>query len=140
MPDDQLPMKTSQQEPSRQQWKMEVSAILARLALHYWRPDFTPEQTKLLIADYLDDLQRYNPDQIALACRDFRMDGGNKFFPKSGELIQLIKDRRPPACGTRLQRFEGFPPLKGPQATKSVAQVLREHGYFSAAAKWEKKN
>lgn len=133
-------MKTSPQEPSRQQWKIEVSAILARLALHYWRPDFTPEQTKLLISDYLDDLWPYSLPQIERACKEFRMDGDNKFFPKSGELIELMKEKFTQTCGTRLQRFEGFPVLKGPPATKSVADILRENGHFAAAEAWRKNN
>lgn len=117
---------------------MEVSAILARMALHYWRPDFTPEQTKLLIADYLHDLEEFSPALIETACSVYRKDGKNQFFPKSGQLIELMRPKNPE--GEPLYRharpFTGYPKLEGPRATASVAEILEKHGYAEQARAW----
>jgi len=89
-----------------------------------------------MIADYLDDLRGYSAARVERACREFRQNGENKFFPKSGEILDLMKDcyALPPS---HLQPFEGLPALEGPRATKSVAQVLEEHGFIGAAMKWK---
>lgn len=67
-----------------------VVAILGKLALHYWRPDFTPEQSKQLYLDYVEDLMPYAVVAIGEAAKEWRRNPANKFFPKSGELIGLI--------------------------------------------------
>ena len=69
-----------------------VVALLGRLALHYYRPDFTEKQAMLLIADMLDDLRDFSIPQIETACRAWRKKPEATYFPKSGQLIGLMKE------------------------------------------------
>ncbi len=67
-----------------------IVALLAKLALHYWRPDFTEGQARQLYLDYLDDLRDYAVADIKTAIQAYRTDGTNKFFPSSGQIIDSI--------------------------------------------------
>jgi len=147
MPDDQLPMKTSQQEPSKQLRSSQddpakrISASLAKLALHYWRPDYTPAQANLLMMDYLNDLKGITPEAVEAACEKYRKNEKNSFFPRSGQLLALIDEKKPKEVLERHARpFRGYPALTERRATKSVAEVLRENGHFAAAEAWRKNN
>ena len=66
-----------------------VLMLLARLALVYWRPDFTAEQAKLMYSDYADDLAEFSFEAIEYAVRMYRRDGANKFFPTPGQLCEI---------------------------------------------------
>lgn len=76
----------------------DIAALLAKLALHYWRPNFTDQQAKQLYMDYIGDLKIYPLDVIDQAVGVYRRNAKNKWFPKSGELIELceaaVKARR----------------------------------------------
>jgi hypothetical protein len=121
--------------PSRNE---QIAAILSKLALHYWRPDFTPTQSKLVLSDFLSDLAPFTPQEISAACDTYRRNGENKFFPTPGALLAILK---PAGTGTerlRLPTFHaGQRQIGGRKATKSVAEVLREHGFDAQAKRWE---
>lgn len=72
--------------------------MLLRLAISYYRPNFTEGQAKLLVKDMVNDLDRYHVSEIEVAIQKYRRDAANKYFPRSGQLIELIeadrKDRR----------------------------------------------
>ena len=67
-----------------------VGEILARLQVHYWRPDFAPEQAASLYADMMEDLAHYPKGLLIEAAADYRQDPAAKFFPRSGDLIGRI--------------------------------------------------
>ncbi len=79
-----------------------ILVLLAKLALVYWRPDFTPSQAKQLYDQYLDDLQEYPFADISEACQKYRRDGENKFFPTPGQLRSIIET--PPSWDVISQR------------------------------------
>jgi hypothetical protein len=66
-----------------------IILLLGKLALHYWRPDFTPSQAKQLYSDYVQDLASYPLKDIDSAIREYRQ-GKHRFFPQVGQLISLI--------------------------------------------------
>lgn len=72
--------------------------MLARLAAHYYRPDFTEGQARSLIGDYCHDLQEFEVADVLEAVRLYRRDPASKFFPPVGTLRKLAvlsaKDRR----------------------------------------------
>lgn len=110
------------------------------MALHYWRPDFTPEQARMLIEDYLDDLRGYTPEQVDAACIRYRKEPDSKFFPHTGELLKLLGARS--SFAQPEYRLPTWTTPKGllerPRGKmKSVAEVLRDHGQIAAAEKWE---
>lgn len=120
--------------------RKQIAAVLARLSLHYWRPDYSPEQARLLMEDYLSDLSGYSPAQVERACAEYRQNPANKFFPHSGELLGLMGHGKT-EYRSRLPTHRATPALTGPRApVKSVAQVLREHGMTAAAKKWDAPN
>lgn len=72
---------------------LDFAETLSRLALHYWRPDFAPGDAAKLNADYLHDLQGVTAEELKEACREWRTDPLNKFYPKVGELLELLGDK-----------------------------------------------
>lgn len=86
------------------------------------------------------DLEKYSAADINAACIEYRRDVANKYYPKSAELLAILNPKPSEFGhdrGPRLPMYEGPPPLSGPRATKSVAEVLREHGFDHAAGRWE---
>jgi hypothetical protein len=75
---------------ARQSKNEAILLLLGKLALHYWRPNFTPELARLLYADYVVDLAPFPMPSIAAAIAAFRSNGANRFFPTTGQLVDFI--------------------------------------------------
>lgn len=71
----------------------DFAVCLGKLALHYWRPDFTPEQAKQMYGDFVTDLDGVTAQELADACQEWRLDPLNRFFPTPGQLRELVRDR-----------------------------------------------
>lgn len=67
-----------------------ILLLLAKLAVVYWRPDFTAGQAKQLYTQFLDDLREFAFADIAEAIEKYRRDPENKFYPLPGQLRGLI--------------------------------------------------
>lgn len=67
-----------------------ILVLLAKLALVYWRPDFTPQQAKQLYSQYLDDLRPFAFKDIAAAVEKYRQDPESKFYPTPGQLRGIL--------------------------------------------------
>ncbi len=65
---------------------------LAKLRLHYSHLNLTQNELEILLDDYVNDLMPYPIDLIQAACIKYRREGKNLFFPKIGQLLQLIID------------------------------------------------
>lgn len=63
--------------------------MLAKLAQHYYRPDFTEGQARQLIRDYVEDLAEFSVSSLDEAVREYRRDAKSKFFPPVGRLREL---------------------------------------------------
>lgn len=74
-----------------------VGVMIAKLATHYYRPDFGPEQVKHMTRDFIEDLEEFPITDIENAFRDYRRDPNNKFFPTPGMIrgiaLKARKDR-----------------------------------------------
>ncbi|MBI3678034.1 MAG: hypothetical protein HY243_15605 [Proteobacteria bacterium] len=70
----------------------QLAAQLGRLALHYWRPDFTAEHVKLMLADFFADLNGATESHVIEACARYRRNAKNAYFPTPGKLYELAKD------------------------------------------------
>lgn len=92
-----------------------ILALLAKLALHYWRPDFTPGQARQVYADYVYDLGPFALSDIASAINKYRQTGANRFFPTSGALIDII---------TQPCSWESEP--NAPDRARTLARTRRE--------------
>ena len=66
-----------------------IIVLLAKLAIVYWRPNFTPGQVKQLYSQYLDDLREFAFIDIAEAIEKWRR-SGEVFYPLPGQLRSLI--------------------------------------------------
>jgi hypothetical protein len=104
-----------------------ILCMLGRLALHYWRPDFTPEQAKNLYADYVRDLRPYQIGDIRDSIAAHRRRDA-KFYPRVGELLTFIE--APPAwelCTQKAyiaaRREAGARELKAIAAEMSAVQI-----------------
>lgn len=65
---------------------------LTKLASHYWQRNFTAEQAKYLFSDFATDLADLSVDELEAACRAWRNDPREKFFPQPGALREKVKD------------------------------------------------
>lgn len=68
--------------------------MLLRLAVTYYRPDFTEMQAKVLIADYLLDLAEFEPSDVETAISNYRRMPAAEYFPKPGILFRLSDGAR----------------------------------------------
>lgn len=128
-------MTISSPQHTKSDRRKEISAILARLSLHYYRPEFSKEQYKLLLGDYVSDLIGFNPIEVEAACSAYRRKEV-QFFPKVGEIIALIRQDRPSV--SYLPKVERPKEIEYQRTSKlmSVADVLRKNGFERAADTW----
>lgn len=128
---------TSPASPPNPEKAKQVAILLAKLAVHYYRPDFTEAAAQSLIGDMVEDLHKFPIVDTEQAIKQYRRDPKNRFFPNSGQLIAIL---RPEGSEPR-RRLPQYDPtdyeVTGPLATKSAAQVLAEHGL---AVPWDGKN
>lgn len=85
--------------------------LLVRLAGHYYRADFTPEQALAMIEDMVLDLSEYAVHDVEQGIAGYRRDPRNKFFPKSGELREASERARSDRLAA--EREAARPPSSG---------------------------
>jgi hypothetical protein len=92
----------------------------------------------MLLLDMLEDLEGYSPEKLRDACRQYRTNPENRFFPSSGQLIGIMR----PEPQRRLQTFKSsmYGIGCGEKKLPSVAAVLRKNGHHAAADRWELKS
>jgi hypothetical protein len=71
-----------------------IAVLLSRLAVHFYRPDFTENQAKSLILDMVEDLGEFAVCDVETAIREYRRDPEARFFPRSGELCKRCYQAR----------------------------------------------
>jgi hypothetical protein len=71
----------------------EILAILSKLRLHYPLANIESRQVEILLSDYVEDLSFSPLDLLLEACREYRRNPANQFFPKIGELLQPTKEK-----------------------------------------------
>jgi hypothetical protein len=72
--------------------RQEIMTSLGKLILHYPQTNMGENQLRLLFEDYLDDLGPYPASEISVACKEYRLNPENRFFPSSGWLVLRVKD------------------------------------------------
>jgi hypothetical protein len=70
----------------------EIMTCLGKLILHCPQANMGENQLRLLFEDYLDDLSPYPANAIAEACKEYRLNPENRFFPSSGWLLAKAKE------------------------------------------------
>ena len=94
------PVRRSQEITSPQTGKDQATVVLmlSKLAVHYYRPDFTEGQARSLIADMVVDLSEFTLGEVEAAIVAYRQQapspGKAKYFPDSGTLRQLASAER----------------------------------------------
>jgi len=68
-----------------------ILLMLSKMALLYWRPDFSPGQARQFYDQYVEDLREYSLADIDIAVKKYRRGAGNKFFPMPCDLRALIE-------------------------------------------------
>lgn len=71
-----------------------IALLLSKLAVHYYRPDFTEAQAKSMISDMVSDLEEFPVHYIEAAIREYRRDPNSRFFPTSGQLRKICSEHR----------------------------------------------
>lgn len=66
---------------------------LGRLAVHYWRPDFSPDQARMLYGDFIRLLEGCTAAELREASDEWIMDPLNSFYPTPGKLHELMRGR-----------------------------------------------
>lgn len=128
-----------QADTASQEQTAEKLAALARLQSHFYQPGQTSQQLRAILEDMLEDLAHLTPAEVQIACRRYRADGNNRFFPTPGQLLLAFTPPALPAIQrSSLKRFDSTE-FNAPRCEKlkSVGQILRENGFGAAAGKWE---
>jgi len=130
-----LPATTALKSSPAEQVRKVVA--LTKLRSHFYQPGQTEAQIRGVIDDMLADLDGLSAYQVEDACANYRRDPANKFFPTPGQIIEALRGKHsePPR---RLQEYDPKE-FAGPRinATRSVAQVLRDTGHGRAAENWQ---
>jgi hypothetical protein len=105
----------------------DFSRELSHLALHFWRPDFTPAQAAILISDFAHDLDGVTPEELAGACEEWRRDAKSKFFPTSGQLRALVADKLHGRSRVQEGGMRLLEALKASGGAAESGPALREH-------------
>jgi hypothetical protein len=117
----------------------EIVTHLTALGLNYWTPDLTDGQRKILLRQLCEDLSGKSEPQIAHACKRYRQNAANRFFPTSGQLLDLMKNPyEDPPRPNRYRSDDGsYPGLGfGGGGCRCDLCMTREHreGFFVAPA------
>jgi hypothetical protein len=116
----------------------QVTTMLLRLALPYYCKEFTASQAKLLIVDMVTDLDEYPIGQIAWACTAWRQKPDANYFPRSGQLIGLIKqaaDRSIANARANRPAFRADHQIEGPRVKlKHWRDILADHAKKRASS------
>lgn len=96
---------------------------LSLLARNYWRPEMTEGQYRALHLQYCQDLAGKTDAQIADACRRWRTNPQNKFFPSSGQLLELTKNPYDAPPSTNRYDDSRLPPIP-------PERMIRREGYY----------
>ena len=64
--------------------------LLSKLAIHYYRPDFSEGQARQLISDMVQDLIEFPVPEIDMAITLYRRDPANKYFPTPAALRAIV--------------------------------------------------
>jgi hypothetical protein len=97
----------------------EVMALLGKLILHYPQMNMGDNQLQVLFEDYLDDLVEFPSSAIAAACKEYRLNPENRFFPSIGWLVSRSKDSTYP-LRHRLKIIERILSAEPPKPQRSV--------------------
>lgn len=89
MPFSQRPQALSETKSDPQK-NATIAVLLAKLAVHYYRPNFTENQAKSLIGDLVEDICEFSVAQIEVAIRQYRQAASSKYFPTSGQLREIL--------------------------------------------------
>lgn len=69
----------------------EIGILLHRLSLHYPDRKLNPKEAALVAQDWLQDLDGIPHDLVELAFSKWRRGPKCAFFPKAGEILELVK-------------------------------------------------
>jgi len=67
-----LPQHRSSGNSEEPKKRATIMVLLAKLAVHYYRPDFTEGQAKSLISDMVHDLVEFDVPEVELAIREYQ--------------------------------------------------------------------
>ena len=68
----------------------EILMAITTLKAHFPGQSMSEKENEILIRDYLTDLSIFPADLIEQVCREYRLDGNNKYFPKVGQLYAKL--------------------------------------------------
>ena len=120
-----------------------LTAMLAKLAQHYYRPDFTEGQARQLIRDYLSDLEEFDLRDVEAGITAYRRDPKAKFFPTVGQLRERVleaqKDRLVAASyGNAAKATPQFGESR-PTRWWQIPKTLWREGWRESEVPWDEK-
>jgi len=70
----------------------EIGVLLGRLSLHYAPITADENKMRLIMEDYFEDLGGIPADLLQYACKQYRQNHENQYFPKASALLKLVKE------------------------------------------------
>jgi hypothetical protein len=68
-------------------------ACLGKLLLHYPMTNMTEREKTSLLEDYIEDMSPYPTWAIVEACRHYRKNAENQYFPKVAVLVESLRGK-----------------------------------------------
>lgn len=116
--------------------RKQILARVASLELLYGRQAMSDTERRVWLETYCEDLNGRSDDQIADACKRYRQNGENRYFPTPGALLDLMKNpyADPPTVsrGSDLHSRLGFG--GGACKCQRCTSLARSDGFFVAPA------
>lgn len=72
--------------------KAQILARIVSLELLYGRQAMSDDERRIWLQTYIEDLGAYTDLELANACRKYRQNGDNRYFPNPGQLLELLKN------------------------------------------------
>lgn len=100
-----------------------IITVLTKLSIHYWQGGKDERGWSSMMEDYLEDLEHVPADLLQDACRRYRRNPSNRFFPKSADILLIVA----PGIRARRMQFERVKKMLQPRAiTSQKTQTDRE--------------
>lgn len=94
----------AQSQPASPVEEMGKLVALSKLQSFYYQPGQTKPQIEGMLEDMLSDLGKYSVVDVERACMRYRMNGENRFFPTSGQLMAPPKEK-PVVAKSNLKQY-----------------------------------
>lgn len=104
----------------------DIVTEMSRLSIHY-PGSLTAQESAIRLASFVEDLRGKTIEEIRNACRRYRQNVANKFYPTPGQILDLMKN---PYDAPRGKSYGPIRHDDGPQVTiERAREIMIKYGF-----------